>query len=111
MAREIVNSHNFTSKDNFNVRGAMKLESAKGQTLTVLGCATGNDVSGETGEIVETGYLKTTAGMFSTISKTAIDGINALIDCFADMEEDSIDITVETRTSNAGRAFIVLTMI
>lgn len=111
MAKEIFNSHNFTAKDVFNIRAAQKLDSAKGKVLKVVGCATGNDVSGETGELVNTGYLKTEEGMYSTISKTAIDSIDALIDCFADNGGEPIEIKVGTGRSNAGREFIVLTMI
>ena len=111
MARRISESANFTNKDVFNITGAESLESIKGSTIKVVGGALGLDVSHETGEVA-TGYLKDSEGnIYSTISPTAQQSIEALIDMFADGEAKEVTIKVNTRKSNAGREFIVLTML
>lgn len=106
--REIKKANNFTAKDNFNIVGAETLESVKGNIINVTGCAFGTDVSTETGEVVETGYLKDSNGkIYSTISPTALQSITVLVD----MElGDGIEIAVESRKSKGGREFIVLLM-
>lgn len=111
MARRITNGANFGPKDVFNITGAETLDSVKGSIITVCGAALGLDVSHDTGEEVATGYLKAVDGtIYSTISPTAQQSIDALIDMFADDSSCKVDIKVNTRKSNAGREFIVLTM-
>ena len=106
--REIRKSNNFSAKDNFNIIGAETLDSIKGTIINVVGCAYGTDISTETGEVVETGYLKDSNGkIYSTISPTALQSISVL----AEMEIGSgVEIAVESRKSKAGREFIVLLM-
>lgn len=111
MARKITNAANFGPKDAFNITGAETLDSVKGSVIAVVGAALGLDVSHETGEEVATGYLKAEDGaIYSTISPTAQQSIDALIDLIADAPNTKVDIKVNTRKSNAGREFIVLTM-
>lgn len=111
MARKIVKEANFGAKDVFNIVGAETLDSVKGSVIKVVGAALGLDVSHDTGEEVATGYLKAENGaIYSTISPTAQQSIDALIDMFADEPNTGVDIKVNTRMSNAGREFIVLTM-
>lgn len=106
--REIKKANNFTAKDNFNIIGATTLDSAKDTIINVIGCAYGKDISTETGEIVETGYLKDSNGkIYSTISPTALQSIVVL----ADMDiANGVEIAVESRKSKGGREFIVLLM-
>ena len=111
MARKIVNGANFGARDVFNITGAETLDSVKGSVIKVVGAALGLDVSHDTGEEVSTGYLKAQDGsIYSTISPTAQQSIEALIDIFEAESDAVIDIKVNTRKSNAGREFIVLTM-
>lgn len=110
MARKIVNGANFGAKDIFNITGAETLDSVKGSTIRVVGAALGLDVSHDTGEEVSTGYLKAEDGaIYSTISPTAQQSIDSLIELLGD-DPTPVDIKVNTRMSNAGREFIVLTM-
>lgn len=112
MARRITNGANFGAKDVFNITGAETLDSVKGSTIRVVGAALGLDVSHDTGEEVATGYLKAEDGaIYSTISPTAQQSIDALIVVFNDEPNTPVDIKVNTRKSNAGREFIVLTMV
>ena len=111
MARRIVNGANFKAKDVFNITGAETLDSVKGSVIKVVGAALGLDVSHDTGEEVSTGYLKAENGeIYSTISPTAQQSIDALIEMFVDEPDAVVEIKVNTRKSNAGREFIVLTM-
>lgn len=110
MARRITESANFGAKDAFNIVGAETLDSVKGSVIRVVGAALGLDVSYDTGEEVATGYLKAENGqIYSTISPTAHQSIGALIEVLNE-SPDALDIKVNTRKSNAGREFIVLTM-
>lgn len=110
MPRKITNGANFGAKDVFNITGAETLDSVKGSVIRVVGAALGLDVSHDTGEEVATGYLKAENGkIYSTISPTAQQSIDALIDLLSD-DPTPVDIKVNTRKSNAGRDFIVLTM-
>lgn len=110
MARKITNGANFGAKDVFNITGAETLDSVKGSVIRVVGAALGLDVSYDTGEEVATGYLKAENGeIYSTISPTAQQSIDALIDLLSD-DPTPVEIKVNTRKSNAGREFIVLTM-
>ena len=109
--RKIETANNFTAKDNFNITGAETLDSVKGTVIRVVGCALGEDVSAETGEVVKTGYLKDVDGnIYSTISPTAMQSIVALAEMKLS-EESAVDIRINSRTSKGGRSFIVLTMV
>lgn len=110
MTRTIETKANFSGKDIFNINSAQTLDKSKGQVITVAGCALGTDVSSETGEVINTGFLKDSEGnIYSTISGTAIQSITALIDLFADEGDNAtFDVKIDTRKSNAGREFIVL---
>ena len=112
MARRIEKSINFSSKDNFNIVGAATLESVKGSVIDVIGCAIGCDVSHETGEEISTGYLKDIDGnIYSTVSNTAMQSIDALIDIITSEPDKSVEIQVNSQKSKSGRDFIVLTMV
>ena len=107
----ITESFNFSKKDAFNILGAVTMDKIKGSTLNVVGAALGTDTSHETGEVIATGYIKTDDGkIYSTISPTAQQAIEALIDLLNDEDGKPIAFTVETRKSNSGRDFIILTI-
>ena len=107
----ITESHNFDKKDVFNIIGAVTMDKVKGTRIEAIGAALGTDISHETGEVVPTGYIKATDGkIYSTISPTAHQSIEALIDLLADEGGKPIAINVETRRSNSGRDFIILTL-
>ena len=110
--RRIEKSYNFTAKDLFNVMSAKVLGKSVGETITVIGVALGKDVSHDTGEEVNTAYLKCDNGtIYSTISSTAITAVDALVDVFADEEGAPQKVYIDSRKSNAGRDFIVLVMV
>ena len=108
----ITESHNFDKKDVFNIIGAVTMNKVERNTrIEAIGAALGTDISNETGEVVPTGYIKTTDGkIYSTISPTAQQSIEALIDLLADEGGKPIAINIETRRSNSGRDFIILTL-
>lgn len=112
MAREITTAVNFNKRDMFNIVGADTLEKVKGQVIKVVGVALGTDVSHDTGEVVPTGYLKDADGnIYSTISPTAQQSIELLGDLLVDEPDVVLDVKVATKKSNAGRDFIVLTLV
>lgn len=114
MAKLTINatSKNFTKKDAFNIIGAVTIDKVKGTHINVVGAALGTDVSYDSGEEVSTGYLKSADGtIYSTISPTAQQSIEQLIDMLDDVDGEPIEIAVQTRKSNAGRDFIVLTLV
>ena len=104
---------NFTRKDEINSVSATPLQNAKGEIVTVIGCAVTEREDAETHEMKTVGLLITKEyGAMSSISKTAIRGIDMLVDYMVDMEADE-DVTecavaIRAGKSNAGREFITI---
>lgn len=106
----ITKKYNFSTKDTINAKSAsIKLSSIAGQSVVVSGAAICDDVDVETGETKRVAYLATESGVFGTISPTAVNAIDSIIDYMAE-EQASADITVNKVKSNAGREFITLTI-
>lgn len=105
----MLKSYNFTKKDEINAVSATPLQKVKGNTLHVVGAAITTRPD-ENGEEMEVGLLSTDAGTFSSISATAIKGLNLIIDYMTD-EESAVDVKVNVQKSNAGREFITLELV
>ena len=102
-------SYNFTRKDEINSVSATPLQNAKGEKVTVTGCAITERVDEETGENKTVGLLVTEEyGAMSCISKTAIKGISLLVDYMTDENMEKCPIKVNSGKSNAGREFITI---
>lgn len=105
----MVKSHNFTRKDEINATSATPLQNAKNETVTVTGGAITKRLDEETGEEVNVGLLVTVEyGTMSTISKTAIRGLDMIIDYMTDEELSELSVMIKCGKSNAGREFITL---
>ena len=112
----MLNSYNFTKKDEINSISATPLQKVKGQVLHVVGAAITMRLDEETGEEKKVGLIATDQGTFSSISGTAIKGLDGIIDYMIDLQEDdntpvTIDIKVNAAKSNAGREFITLEIV
>ena len=111
----MINSYNFTKKDEINSISATPLQKVKGQVLHVVGAAITMRPDEETGEEKKVGLIATDQGTFSSISGTAIRGLDGIIDYMIDLQEDytpvTIDVKVNAAKSNAGREFITLEII
>ena len=104
---------NFTRKDEINSVSATPLQNAKGEIVTVIGCAVTEREDAETHEMKTVGLLITKEyGAMSSISKTAIRGIDMLVDYMVDMEADEgvteCAVAIRAGKSNAGREFITI---
>lgn len=110
----ITETINFTKKDVFNANNAISLKDVTGQILHVTGVAFGCDIMQETGEEKDIAVIKTSEGMFSTISATAIRAFHDLADMIADeIPADAenwggIAITAVKRESGKGREFVMI---
>lgn len=114
----MISSFNFTKKDEMNSVSATPIQKVKGETVTVKGAAISEKVDADTGEQIRVGYLSTTThGMLCTISNTALQGIDLLIDymtdCAADIPEGSDEqeqeqVKIHAEKANSGREFITL---
>lgn len=105
----MLKSYNFTRKDEINSVSATPLQNAKGEIVNVIGGAISERADNETGEMVTVGLLVTKEyGAMSCISKTAIRGIDMLIDYMNDEKLDTCAIAVKAGKSNAGREFITI---
>lgn len=112
----MIKSFNFTKKDEMNSVSATPIQKVKGETLTVKGAAISEKPDKDTGEVVKVGYLSTTdRGMLCTISGTALQGIDLLIDymteCAADLpegQEETEQVKVHAEKANSGREFVTL---
>lgn len=112
----MIKSFNFTKKDEMNSVSATPIQKVKGETLTVKGAAISEKVDKDTGETIKVGYLSTTThGMLCTISGTALQGIDLLIDfmteCAASLPGDQAEeeqVKVHAEKANSGREFVTL---
>lgn len=98
---------NINAKDKFNMKMCKSLQTASGKTLIVSKAAIGED-SDQNGEVVNTGVIITDDGAYGTISATAIELIDALIDMLEESDNEPINVAVSTRKANSGRDYIVL---
>lgn len=111
----MITSYNFTKKDEINSISATPLQKVKGQVLHVTGAAVTMRPDEETGEEKKVGLIATDQGTFSSISGTAIKGLDGIIDYMRDLQEGdthvTVDIKVNAAKSNAGREFITLELV
>lgn len=100
---------NFTRKDEINSVSATPLQNAKGEIVTVVGCAVTEREDNETHEMKTVGLLVTKEyGAMSSISKTAIRGIDMLVDYMNEENLTEVGVAIRAGKSNAGREFITL---
>lgn len=100
---------NFTAVDKFNIKMATSLKDASGKTLVVTKACYGEDVD-QDGQVVMAGALITTEGAFATISGTAVELIQSLIEMFEENNNEPINVTVNMKKGNAGREYIALSI-
>lgn len=106
----MIKAYNFTKKDEINSVSATPLQKVKGEVLTVTGAAITMRPDEETGEEKKVGLLATNNGTFSSISGTAIKGLDLIIDYMEEVKEP-IQVKVNAAKSNAGREFITLEIV
>lgn len=100
---------NFTRKDEINSVSATPLQNAKGEIVTVIGCAVTEREDNETHEMKTVGLLVTREyGAMSSISKTAIRGIDMLVDYMTEESLTECAVAIRAGKSNAGREFITI---
>ena len=105
----MLKSYNFGRKDEINSVSATPLQNAKNEVVTVIGCAVTERPDADTGEMKTVGLLVTTEyGAMSCISKTAIRGIDMLIDYMTDEGLSECEVAIKAGKSNAGREFLTL---
>lgn len=105
-----MNKIGFTAKDLLNAKSnSISLKSAPPR-FSASGFAISNDLDRETGEYRDVGYIASTDGMvYGTISATAIQAIDGIIDALTDEEfELPVDVGVAIRKSNGGRDYITI---
>lgn len=103
-------TNNFETKDKFNIKaGAKSLKDAIGEKLIVRKACVGLDTDKD-GKEVTAGAIITDKGAFTSISATAVDLISDLIDMI-DEGEMELTVMVESRTSNGGRDYLVLSLV
>lgn len=102
-------SFNFTRKDEINEVSATPLQNAKGETVSVKGCAVSERMDEKTGEPITVGYLVTEEyGTMTTISKTALRGIDLLVDFMTEENLEVCEVAIKASASKAGREFITI---
>lgn len=107
----MLSSYNFTKKDEINSVSATPLQKVKGQVLNVRGAAITTRADEETGEDRKVALLAADEGTFSSISATAIKGLDLIIDYMEDEQPESVQLKVNASKSNAGREFITLELV
>lgn len=108
----MIKSFNFTRKDEINSVSATPLQNAKNENVTVVGGAITERPDRDTGEAVTVGLLVTEEyGAMSTISKTAIRGIEMLIDYMTEENLEKCEIMIKAGTSKSGREFITIQIV
>jgi hypothetical protein len=107
--KQMIKSYNFTKKDEINSVSATPLQKVKGNVLHVTGAAITTRTD-ENGEEMNVGLLSSQEGTFSSISATAIKGLDLIIDYMTE-EDSAVDVKVNVSKSNAGREFITLELV
>lgn len=112
----MIKAVNFTKKDEINSMSSTPLQKVKGETVHVLGAAITERPDEETGEAKKVGLLVTEEfGTLSTISGTAIKGLDMIIDYLTDLEGDESDeqvhVHIKSAKSNSNREFITLEIV
>lgn len=113
----MISAYNFTKKDEINAVSATPLQKVKGQVITVKGAAITERISEDTGEAIKVGLIAAEEGTFSSISGTAIKGLEMIIDYMIDLEGDNggegvtVQVKINAAKSNAGREFITLEIV
>ena len=107
--KQMIKSYNFTKKDEINSVSATPLQKVKGNVLHVTGAAITTRMD-ENGEEMNVGLLSSQEGTFSSISATAIKGLDLIIDYMTE-EDSAVDVKVNVSKSNAGREFITLELV
>lgn len=108
-------SKGVTSKDKFNSAAALNLKDFGGKTLHVNAGALYETEEGGNKKIcgfivVDGGENSDARVIISTISKTAVDSIDALID-YMDENGAPTDVFVDMKMSNGGREYIMLSLV
>lgn len=102
-------SFNFTRKDEINAVSATPLQNAKNEVVTVKGVAVSTRIDEKTGEEITVGYLVTDEyGTMTTISKTALRGIEMLVDYMTDEDLTECAVAIKASTSKSGREFLTI---
>lgn len=99
-------TNNITAVDKFNMKMCKSLQTAVGETLTVTKAAIGEDADKD-GEVVQTACIITDKGAYGTISATAMDLVDSLIDMLEEVGEP-ITVKVESRKTQNNREYLVL---
>lgn len=97
---------NITAVDKFNMKICKSLHTAVGKSLTVTKAAIGEDADKD-GEVVQTACIITDESAYGTISATAIDLVDSLIDMLEEIGEP-ITVRVESRKTQNNREYLVL---
>lgn len=104
-----ISTKNFGTIDKFNIKaGAKSLKDVAGQTLVVTKACVGRDKDSE-GNEVDAAAIITDTGAFTTISATAVELITDLVEIIDEMGD--AEILVESRKSNGGRDYLVLSLV
>lgn len=111
MATTIINSTNWTTKDTFNSRTSISLQDLTAEdVINVRGAAIAESPDVETGEIKRVGMLVSHDGaVYATISGTAIELVECIIDMLTDGEE--VSVRTERRRSKQGREYLTLKLV
>lgn len=97
---------NITAVDKFNMKMCKSLQTAVGKSLTVTKAAIGEDADKD-GEAIQTACIITDEGAYGTISATAMDLVDSLIDMLEEIGEP-ITVRVEARKTQNNREYLVL---
>lgn len=105
-------SSSWSAKDTFNIIKGTSLADAVGSTLEISAAVIGEDLSNDTGEIVNTGYIKTTDGtIYNTISKTARQQLDALCDMIDDEGAITVKVCNQKCKNDQRREFVYFEMV
>ena len=116
----MLKSYNFSKKDEINSVSATPLQKVKGQVINVRGCAITERLDEETGEERKVALISAEEGTYSSISATAIKGLELIIDYMTSLADeadsygegfDGVKVKVNASKSNAGREFITLELV
>lgn len=110
----LAKTESWTARDNFNAIKSQGISDNIGKVIKIQAIAVGTDFSAEDGKEIATGYIRAVddtgvAHVYSTVSKTTIQQLSALIE----MDEGEYDVKIcEQRCKKDSKnAFVYLDLV
>lgn len=107
-----ITTSSWSAMDTFKAIKSTALAETVGRSFTVEAIAVGTDISAEDGKEIKAGYLRDSDGiMYSTVSKTTIQQLEALIELIESNGAMAVKVMEQTCKKDTKNSFIYLDLV